>query len=145
MIVAIALASGHYGLTQQFASSSERKLFTAVNRERELQGLPPLHWDPALAAAARLHAREMAEHRSISHQFYGEPSLAARATKAGSRFTALAENVAQAPSAAEVHRLWMNSSPHRANILDPQMNAIGIAVAERDGEMFAVEDFSRAR
>ena len=104
-----------------------------------------LKWDAALAAAALRHAQEMAKHQSISHQFPNERSLPARATKAGARFTSIAENVAQAPTAAELHRLWMSSSAHRANILDKDMNSVGIGVAQRNGNMFAVEDFSKSR
>jgi hypothetical protein len=37
----------------------------------------------------------------------------------------------------------MHSPPHRANLLDPRLDAVGIAVVERDGELFAVEDFAR--
>ena len=38
----------------------------------------------------------------------------------------------------------MNSPPHRANLLDAQLDSVGIAVAERNGVLFAVEDFSLA-
>jgi len=38
----------------------------------------------------------------------------------------------------------MNSPPHRANLLDGQLDSVGIAVAERNGVLFAVEDFSLA-
>ena len=38
----------------------------------------------------------------------------------------------------------MNSPPHRANLLDPKLNSVGIAVENRDGILFAVEDFSRS-
>ncbi len=37
----------------------------------------------------------------------------------------------------------MNSPPHRANLLDPKLNSLGVAVAERSGRYFAVEDFSQ--
>jgi len=36
----------------------------------------------------------------------------------------------------------MNSPPHRANILDPRLDAIGIAVVQQNGKLFAVQDFS---
>jgi hypothetical protein len=36
----------------------------------------------------------------------------------------------------------MNSPPHRANLLDPGLNSIGIAISQRGGTLFAVEDFS---
>jgi uncharacterized protein YkwD len=38
----------------------------------------------------------------------------------------------------------MKSAQHRANILDTAMDPAGIGVAERRGQMFAVEDFSKA-
>jgi len=67
-----------------------------------------------------------------------------RASQAGARFSTIAENVAEGPSAESVHQEWMNSPPHRANLLNAQLDSIGIAVAERDGILFAVEDFSLA-
>ena len=70
--------------------------------------------------------------------------MAERASQAGARFSSLAENVAEGPSAESIHRQWMNSPPHRANLLDAQLDSVGIAVAERNGVLFAVEDFSLA-
>jgi uncharacterized protein YkwD len=128
---------------QTYASSSERKLFDAANRERNALGLATLQWNESLAAAARRHAREMAARGTISHQFPDEPSLPSRVTKAGVHFSALAENVAMAADAARVHDLWMHSPPHRANLLDKDMDSIGIGAVERNGELFAVEDFCR--
>lgn len=133
------------GWPQIYASSSERQLTDAANRERRNRGLPTLKWDEALASAARRHAAEMANQGTISHQFPGEPSLPARVTKAGARFTSLAENVARAPSAAAVHDLWMHSPPHRANLLDGNLDSVGVGVVPRNGEVFAVEDFSKAK
>jgi hypothetical protein len=68
--------------------------------------------------------------------------MAARASQAGARFSSLAENVAEGPSAESIHEQWMNSPPHRANLLDPQLDSVGIAVADRNGVLFAAEDFS---
>ena len=125
-------------------SGAERFLFDAVNRERAMRGLAELGWNNSLAASARQHAEEMAERNAISHQFPGEADVASRAVQAGARFTALAENVALGPTPSELHQEWMNSAPHRENMLDPNLNAIGIAVVARGGELFAVQDFSRA-
>jgi len=126
------------------ASGKEQVLFAAANRERVARGLLPLEWSSSLADAARLHAVRMAERNTLSHQLPGEPSPANRATQAGARFSTLAENVAEGPNAEGIHRQWMNSPPHRANLLDPHLDSIGIAVAERNGTLFAVEDFSLA-
>jgi uncharacterized membrane protein YccC len=119
-----------------------RTLFESANRERVAHNLPPLKWNAALAAAAGKHASRMAAQNTLSHQLPGEPSMIDRASRAGARFSALAENVAEGPNAEEIHRQWMKSPPHRANLLDPQLDSVGIAVSVRSGTLFAVEDFS---
>ena len=147
LFLAVAIVSflPPFGWAQTYASASERQLFDAANRERQNRGLPVLKWDEALAKAAHRHAVEMAKQGTISHQFPGEPSLPARVTKAGARFISLAENVAQAQSAQQIHDLWMHSPGHRANLLDKDMDSVGIGVFQRNRDLFAVEDFSRAK
>jgi hypothetical protein len=117
-------------------------LFESANHERVAHGLAPLKWSATLARAARQHALRMAARNALSHQLPGEPGMAERASQAGARFSSLAENVAEGPSAESIHQQWMNSPPHRANLLDAQLDSVGIAVAERNGVLFAVEDFS---
>jgi hypothetical protein len=117
-------------------------LFESANYERGAHGLAPLKWNATLAKAARQHALRMAAQNTLSHQLPGEPGMAERASQAGARFSSLAENVADGPSAESIHRQWMNSPPHRANLLDPLLDSVGIAAAEHDGVLFAVEDFS---
>jgi hypothetical protein len=119
-------------------------LFESANRERAAHGLAPLKWSATLAGAARQHAQRMAAQNILSHQLPGEPGMVDRASQAGARFSSLAENVAEGPSAESIHRQWMNSPPHRANLLDGQLDSVGIAVVERHGVLFAVEDFSLA-
>ena len=85
----------------------------------------------------------MAERESISHQYPGEAGLASRAQMAGAHFSVVAENVAEAPSAVIVHDAWMHSPDHRANLLDPRVDRIGIAVLVRNGQLYAVQDFDR--
>lgn len=121
-----------------------RTLFELANRERGANGLGLLKWDSTLARAASEHAQRMAAHNTLSHQLPGEPDMLTRAKQAGAHFSALAENVAQGADAENIHKQWMHSPPHRANLLDPQLNSIGIAATERDGTLFAVEDFSLA-
>jgi len=130
--------------SQERPTESERFLFDAVNRERTFEKLSPLKWDANLASAARAHAHQMAERNRLSHQFSGEPDLTKRARAAGAYFSMVAENVAEAPSINELHIEWMKSPPHRANILNPKLTAIGIAVEMRGDQYFAVQDFSTA-
>jgi len=124
------------------STSAEQMLYDAVNRERASLGLRQLQWDTALANAARLHTTLLATHDTLSHRFNGEADLQTRLRMAGASFSLVAENVAQAPDVESLHIAWMNSPPHRANILDPQVNSIGIAIERRGEEYFATQDFS---
>jgi uncharacterized protein YkwD len=125
------------------SASPEGQLFNAVNRERAAQGLSILQWDDALASAARDHANQMALHNLMSHQLPGEPALVARANAAGVRFSVIAENVAIGPDASTIHAAWMRSPGHRANILRPELSALGIAVVQGKDGLFAVQDFAQ--
>lgn len=132
-----------YGQTATLRA--EQELFASVNQVRRAQGLSPLRWDESLAAAARRHAEAMAEHGSARHGFEGEPSLSARVKQAGAHFSWLSENVTQGPSPQFIHTQFMKSPPHRANILDRDMDSIGVGVVKQGGQLFAVEDLSQAR
>ncbi len=125
-------------------SAPEKILFDSVNRERKAVGLAPLRWDDALADAARRHAENMSQHNAISHQFPGEDDFSRRASEAGAHFSAVAENVAVGQDAGQIHQAWMGSPGHRRNVLDPNMDSLGVAVVARDGQLFAVEDFDRS-
>ena len=142
-MVGIMLCRPTYGQTPTLRA--ERELFASVNQARRAQGLTPLRWDESLATAARRHAEVMAEHGSAQHGFEGEPSLSARVKQARAHFSWLSENVTQGPTARFIHSQFMNSGPHRANILDREMDSIGVGVVERGGQLFAVEDLSQAR
>jgi len=122
-------------------SVGERYLFSAANAERAQRGLPALRWDDALYRAADGHAREMAARRSISHQYPGEAELSARGRAAGARFSKISENVAESPDTVTMQDAWMHSTGHRENLLDPQVDSVGIRVISRGGELYAVEDF----
>jgi len=140
------LSAGIYAPTfaQAPRDGAERILFDSANRERAEAHLRPLRWDNSLANGARQHAERMARQNTLSHQLGGEEDFKARALRAGARFSSLAENIAEGPSAPAIHSQWMHSPSHRDNLLDPKLDSIGIAVSERGGEMFAVEDFSLA-
>ena len=146
LLATLLLPSLRLGYAQRgvpAANVSEEYLKVAADQERAALGLPPLRLDLALSAAAQRHATLMVEHNGISHQFAGEPELVSRASTAGARFSRITENVAQAPSALIVQTAWMHSEGHRHNLLDPQVDSVGISVISRNGQMFAVEDFAR--
>jgi Cysteine-rich secretory protein family len=124
---------------------NEQLLLVLANQSRAEHNLPPLTWDPALARAAHAHLLVMARQGGpAEHQYPGEPDLLTRSSQAGAHFSSIAENVAgSGQSAAAIHQAWMNSPPHRANLLAPQLTAVGIAVAATPTGLYAVEDFGR--
>lgn len=142
--IAVLIVSGFVqAQSTRSISVAEQYLFSAANAERSRQGLPALRWDDALYRAADGHAREMAARRSISHQYPGEAELSARGRAAGAHFSKISENVAESPDAVTMQDAWMHSQGHRANLLDPDADSVGIRVVRRDGELYAVEDFDR--
>lgn len=131
---------------QQGATVAEQYLLQMTNQHRAEHHLPALAWDSALARAASNHARVIAAHPGpAEHQYPGEADLKSRTYAAGAHYSSVSENVAgHATAPTEFDRAWMNSPVHRANILDPNSTAIGIAVVQRGSYLFAVEDFSHA-
>jgi uncharacterized protein YkwD len=128
----------------QNPDAQEQLIFQLTNQDRADQGLSALRWNAALARAAQEHAERMAGEPSLSHQYPGERDLMTRAADVGAHFQAIAENIATGPNPEAVEREWMHSAPHRANILDPRMNSLGVAVVSKRGVLYAVEDFAEA-
>ena len=94
------------------------ELVEAHNKERAKEGLAPLKSVPKLTQAAHGHARDMAEHGKMAHEGSDGSTPAQRAERLGYRYVKTGENVAYGqPTVESVMRAWMDSPPHRENIL----------------------------
>jgi uncharacterized protein YkwD len=103
-------------------------LIEAHNKVRSDAKLTPLKANPQLAQAALDHARDMAEHNNLSHEGSDGSTVAKRVKKRGYRYLDIGENIADGQvSVAEVMRTWMNSPPHKENIL-ANFTEIGVAI-----------------
>jgi len=142
LFVPVLLGVG--GSAHAQTADNAHRIFDSTNQDRQEHGLPALRWDDALARAARAHADRMVQERTLSHQYSGEPELTERGSAAGAHFRAIAENIATGPSPAAINDEWMHSPSHRTNILDPKMDALGVAVVEHGGSLYAVEDFEQS-
>lgn len=120
------------------------QILELANQARARAGAGPLQWDPALAAAALKHCLRMVAEGPIAHRYAGEEDLSVRAAEAGAHFSVIEENVAIAPTAPEIHEEWMESQGHRENLLNPQVDHVGIAVVQGRRTLYAVADYSRA-
>jgi hypothetical protein len=123
-------------------SPNEKKILELLNQERAAANLPPLKWNGHAVLAARAHSRLLAEHGEMSHQFEKEDAVSQRIAATGLRFTDSAENIAVADAPEEVHMALMLSPGHRANIMNPRYNAIGIGVVEAKGRLWVTQDFA---
>jgi uncharacterized protein YkwD len=140
-LAALALAGAAWPQASESAAA-EQQLFRLTNRDRSAAGLPELEWNEWLAQAALKHAEEMARRGRLSHQFPGEPGLGERIAATALRSNAAAENVAYGSAPAEIQDDWMHSPGHRANILERNYNAIGVAVVRSGDRLYAVADFA---
>lgn len=143
--MALLLALSAAGLAQGKVVRVERmekKIFQLVNKARADHGREPLRWNQRLSEAAATHLALMIERRTLGHRFPGEPSLTERIAATGVRFKASAENVAYATDGEDLHPGLMRSPGHRANILSPKYDEIGIAVALGPNGYYAVQNFA---
>ena len=86
----------------------------------------------------------MAEEGAISHRFEGESDLTERAGQAGAHFSLIEENVAVGPDPATIHDEWMHSTGHRTNLLNSEVNRVGVAIVASRGMLYAVADYEHA-
>ena len=117
-------------------------LLDLINGERGNAGLKALTWDAKMAEAALDHAEIMSQEGQLSHQFAGEPALLERLTRHAVRLDAASENVVYDLTAEGAHEAFDKSSPHRTNMLNAYYDSIGIAVVNRNGILYVVEDFA---
>lgn len=146
--IAIVLLLGGAELSaqsDQYLQAESQQLVALANQARAEAGAPPVKWDPALAQAALKHTRRMvSEGGAIQHDYPGELVLSERAGLSGAHFNLIEENIAVGPTSGEIHDAWMHSKLHRENMLNPEVNRIGIAVIARRGVLYATADFTRA-
>ena len=95
----------------------DARVIEKTNAQRVRHGLRPLIVDRRLLLSARRHAAWMTNSRSMTHT--NQP---------------VGENIAMGQtSSTEVMNSWMNSSGHRANILNPGYTRIGVAAYTTPG------------
>src|SRR5260370_11368577 len=120
----------------------EQQLLTLLNLERRQAHLTVFQSDAKVAEAAQAHSQMLANRRMLSHQFAGEPELMRRVSSTGARFSSVAENVAVAADAEEPHLALMMAPGRRANIFNPDYNAVVIAVARANNQIYVTEHFA---
>jgi uncharacterized protein YkwD len=106
-------------------TNREAAIVERINDIRGAHDLAPFRADLKLTRAARSHSQMMLEQDVFTHGAFAE-----RLRSFGVRFPLMAENIAWGSGRLGAPRAivtaWMNSPPHRANLLHPQFRMIGI-------------------
>ena len=112
-------------------ASYESEVVRLVNIERQKNGLQPLAEDWQLSRVARYKSEDMRDRGYFSHTSptYGSPFEMMKSF--GISYRSAGENIAKGQSSpAAVVNAWMNSSGHRANILNKSFTHIGVGYAK---------------
>lgn len=108
-------------------SAIEAEVVRLVNVERQREGLRPLEASVELSNVARKKSEDMGKNNYFNHNSptYGSPFDMMKSF--GIKYGTAGENIAKGQlSAQSVVRAWMNSSGHRANIMNPSFTRIGV-------------------
>lgn len=113
--------------TNNSVLSYEKEVVRLVNVERKKNGLKELTYDWELSRVARYKSQDMKDKSYFSHTSptYGSPFQMMK--NFGITYRTAGENIAKGQATPEaVVKAWMNSSGHRANILNSSFTHIGV-------------------
>lgn len=121
------ISSGNDVSSEAETSTQANEVLKLVNQERKKQGLKSLTLSKQLTSIANTKAKDMAVNRYFSHNSptYGTPFQMLQ--KFGVSYKSAGENIAAGQrTPQEVMNSWMNSSGHRANILNANYTELGV-------------------
>jgi cysteine-rich secretory family protein len=141
LLAALAVSAFPQGSTD---TAGAQELLALINQERAKQGAAAVVLDDRLTVAAQKHSQLMAQSDTLTHQFDSEPPLTVRLIDQSVRSDHDAENIAMGADLSEIHLHLMQSPPHRANILNPLFDSVGIGIVSDGDMMYVTEDFAHA-
>ena len=124
--------------TSSNMNSDEKEIFNLINQQRTNNGLSALKVDNEVQRVARIKAEDMVTNNYFSHTSptYGSPFDMLKSFKIS--YKTAGENIAANSSNSGAVNAWMNSSGHKANILNSSFNYTGIGVvnSSKYGKIF---------
>ncbi len=122
--------------------NAAQEMLGYINQARAEKGLSPLALDNALCQGAYLKSKDMAVNNYFSHNSptYGSPFDMMK--KQGIKYRCAAENIAKNFSVRASHEAFMNSSGHRANILNPDFNKVGLGFYWEGNYLYVTQWFT---
>lgn len=129
-----ALVLGAALVAASCVSADQTTVFNQVNASRASNGVPAAAANQWLSDFAQTWAEFMAASCTLGHSRN-------YASANPYRWRSLAENVGRGPSLSSTHMVFLNSPPHRANIMNRNFNYLGTGVATGCGYYWVVHEF----
>lgn len=128
MLLALAVTGSAPAGASRTTTALEQSIVDAINKVRVDRGRGPVRLNPQLRIAARAHTRDM-----LQRQYFAHGDFAGRIVAAGAPGSRVGENLGwveagQMPVETIIY-LWMQSPPHRAVLLRPGFELVGVGVA----------------
>ena len=121
-------SGGNSNTQTSILTTDEQEVFDLINKQRTNNGLQALQIDNEVQRVARIKAQDMVDNNYFSHTSptYGSPFDMLKSFKVS--YKTAGENLAGNSSNSSAVTAWMNSSGHKANILNSSFNYTGIGV-----------------
>lgn len=140
-----------YKAPDQYTCQVEEEIARLTNQKRATAGLPKLNYDREIAFVSRLWSREQANRKATSQEWFRDGTWSQQYLKEfGRNYMPDLENVVQAvklsdalkTASALVELLWSNEV-HKAAMLNPDVNRIGVGFAVDQGgtAIYVTQDF----
>jgi uncharacterized protein YkwD len=134
--------SGSSANSGSTSSSDESQALSLLNQDRAANGLTALKSNSQLTKLAENYALDMIDRGYFSHYNPEGQSPFDRMNNAGIAYKTAGENLAINTSVSTAEKAFMNSSGHRANILNSTYTDVGIGVARSsNGSVYVVQEF----
>lgn len=131
LITLVKLTSIEDKIKDGLAAIFSSVLVLKTNEERQSQNLEDLKENELLVKAAQLKADDMAKRGFFAHVNPDGKQPWYYLDLAGYKYKSAGENLAvNFKDSKQVHKAWMNSPTHKANIIQPKFTEIGIATAD---------------
>ena len=135
-------ASNSTSSNGQIATAEETQALSLLNQDRAAQGLTALKSNAQLTKLAENYAQDMIKRGYFSHYNPEGLSPFQRMNNAGITYKTAGENLAINTSVVAAEKAFMNSSGHRANILNTTYTDVGIGVVRSPGgSVYVVQEF----
>lgn len=107
-----------------------QQIIDEVNFQRAIRGIPPLKQNKTLDRIAQKKADDMLVNKYFAHKSPKGVSLKHLFERERYNYSAGGENLAKGYTVDEVVKAWMQSQPHKKNIVNKDFTEIGIGITE---------------